>query len=612
MIPRREPTTALMLAGATVALVWALFWAFPYVQGRSSLLDWPEAMLTDLRLNLSGPITAPANIVIVAIDDLTLSPQAGGFPLGRKRLAAIIDKIAQAEARVLAVDVLLVDPAEAEADAALARALGQVPAVIAMAGSFAPDAKGAATDAPRTSDELWPLPTFAASATVGHVNVVQDRTGSPRHVPMVLTTSRGVTPAFVLQAATMFLGTSARLADESVGIGDADHRLDAGFHLALRLAGPTGAITTVSAQDLVSGDPAVSAMLKDRLVLLGFTAKAVGDTFPSPYGGQTPGVEVLASGIATLIGGPGLERTASIRLIDLLATLFLALSGSILVARLRLSVGLPLALSGVAIWLACGIVLFANGLWFSAALPLFGTVPPVLAMAILRQRLEQRAALRSGQAVAALSVFHSGALAQRIIDDPEYLAQPVPQEMAILFVDVIGFTAISEALGPEDTRNFLKELHDVVSTVVHAGHGIVLNYLGDGAMAVFGLPDAGTSDAENALQTAFALVPAVRATVLSDGTHPDLKVGVHFGPVIVSRLGHDRHQQVTIVGDAVNLASRLIHIAKEQSAVIAVSADLTQHIPLLRRPEPDDRARLAVRGRKAEVDAEMWRTPPLR
>jgi adenylate cyclase len=414
----------------------------------------------------------------------------------------------------------------------------------------------------------------------------------------------------VLEVASIYLGHPATLATDRLRLRDKDLMLDAGFHLPLRLAGPTGTIPTISAQDLVAGDPASAAALAGKIVLLGFTAKAVGDSFPSPFGDQMPGVEVLGSAVATLIGGPGLARTESIRLVDLLATVFLATAGTALVARARLFVGLPVALTAVAVWLAGGTVLFASGLWFSAALPLIGAVPPLLATAVLRQRFEQRAARRSGQAVDALRIFHPGALAERITEDPEYLAHPVSQDMAILFVDLAGFTAISEVLGPAQTRTFLKDLHSAVANVVTDGQGMVLNFMGDGAMAVFGLPEPGPNDSVRALQTAFALVPAVRALRLPDGTHPDLRVGVHFGPVIVSRLGHDQQQQVAVSGDAVNLASRLIDIAKDQSAIIAVSTDLTHHVPAASCPEPDVRARVAVRGRMAEVDIALWRTVP--
>lgn len=610
MIGKSGPAAALALAGAVLALAWALAWALPHLRGQASLLDWAEALLTDLRLQLSGPIAAPDDIVIVAIDDRTLAPEAGGYPLGRARLADIIDRIAEARPKLLALDILLVDPVGALEDAAVAAALGRVPSLIAMAGSFAPGPPGAA--APQTSAELWPLQMFADTAAVGHVNIAQDASGSPRHVPLVLLTSRGVVPALVLEAAAHFLGTPARLTDRSVVIGTLRHDLDRGFHLPLRLAGPVGTIRTLSAQDLLAGDPAARRLLHGKLVVLGFTASAVGDTFPSPFAAQTPGVEVLAAGIATLIGGPGLARTGTIRVIDLLATVLLAVAGVLAVARFRLAIGLPLALLAVAVWLAAGLVLFSNGLWLGAALPLIGAVPPVLCMAVARQRLEQRAALRLGRAVAALRVFHPAALADRIADDPNFLAVPVAQGLAILFVDLTGFTRISEALGPDRTRAFLKQLHSCVLTVVEARGGMVLNFLGDGAMAVFGLPQGRPDDAANALAAALALVPAVHGLELPDGTAPDLRVGVHFGDVIVSRLGHDRHQQVTISGDAVNLASRLMEIARENSAIIAVSSELTERISPADRPEPDERLRAAVRGRAGTVDADLWRSVPPR
>jgi adenylate cyclase len=88
-----------------------------------------------------------------------------------------------------------------------------------------------------------------------------------------------------------------------------------------------------------------------------------------------------------------------------------------------------------------------------------------------------------------------------------------------------------------------------------------------------------------------------------------LRIGLHHGPVVVSRLGHDTHQQITIAGDSVNLASRLMEVAKQETATIAASAALVAAMAMPPSPAPDARRTVPIRGRSGEVEVALWRTP---
>jgi adenylate cyclase len=174
--------------------------------------------------------------------------------------------------------------------------------------------------------------------------------------------------------------------------------------------------------------------------------------------------------------------------------------------------------------------------------------------------------------------FQAPGLLALLTKDPQLLAKPVRQQAAILFVDLTGFTGLTESLGPAWTRDLLVELHERIERAATDHHGFVVSYMGDGAMIVFGLPAPQPGDAACALAAVERLhrdlsawlgnLPPVALGKLSP------RVGGHFGPVILSRLGAADHQHIAATGDTVNVASRLLEVSKQHNAPIAVSEDL--------------------------------------
>ncbi len=607
MIRRPSAPWIVALAGGLLAAIWVAFLAIPHLNGWRSPIDAIEATLADLRLLMAGPVAAPQNVVIVAIDDTTLAEEGASFPLSRAHLASLIKTIAAAKAKALAVDVLLLDTTDSQADAALAEALAQVPSVIAAAGRFG--AKRNQAGLPQTNSELWPVPGFARSAAVGLVNIVTDASGTPRHLPLLYLTSRGLQPSLVLVSGALFLGVRPEIDTDLVRMGKRSYATDLGFHMPLRSAGPSGTVRTISARDLMAGKGADE--LAARMVVLGFTASGVGDRFNTPFDPVVPGVEVLAAAIGQLIGSEdGLVRTGAIRLWDVVAASALAVGCAMMVGLLPLSLGVSLATAALGLWLAAVCVLFAAGYWFSAALPLAAALPTIIGVSLVRHLYERRVARRASRAAEALRQFHPPALADRIANDPAFLQKPVTQTLAIFFVDLTGFTQMSEALGLAGTRDLLKSFHSCVAQEIEACGGVVLNFMGDGAIAAFGLPEIHQGDADNSLRAAFALVAAVRRLSLPAEANagPGLRIGLHHGPAIVSRLGHETHQQITISGDSVNLASRLMEVAKAEGAMIVVSEAALAAMTSPPETAPDARRTVSIRGRMGEVDVALWRT----
>jgi adenylate cyclase len=479
--------------------------------------------------------------------------------------------------------------------------------VIAAAGNFDADPKAEAISA--VTGTLWPLPMLQEVAPAGLVNVSTDAGGTPRYVPLLFVTEDAVHPSLTLLAATLFSGETPVFTPDNVQLGSRRIPLDAGFNMPLRLLGPTGTIRTYSARELL--DSPMSEELSGRLVVLGFTASAVGDQFTTPFDESTPGVEIIATAISQILGGPTLRRDASLRAWDAAVAAVLAIFCTLLILVLPLSSGVPAASGLLALWMAVVWGLFAAGLWLSAALPLAAAGPPLLAACILRYSRERRSAALSDRAATELKRFQAPALASQIAEDPDYLTVPIVRDLVIFFVDLTGFTRTSQKLGPERTHGFLKMYHTLVTEAVEAEGGSVLNYMGDGALAIFGLTEgSAASPADGALAAAFRLVETMELHQRDRPTNKRLacRFGLHAGPTVLSRLGADNHQQVTATGDSVNLASRLMEIAKAEQVVIAASRDF--HLALKRAPEraPERTLTVPIRGRAGNVEIVLW--PP--
>jgi class 3 adenylate cyclase len=181
------------------------------------------------------------------------------------------------------------------------------------------------------------------------------------------------------------------------------------------------------------------------------------------------------------------------------------------------------------------------------------------------------------------------------------------QPVAVLFCDLRGFTSSAEQQQPEEVVRQLNAYFEVMVAVIEAHGGVVDKYVGDAIMAVFGAPTGRPDDARRAMQAALAMPHALRlhnARRHMDGL-PSLRigVGVHWGEVVAGNIGTTRAAQYTVIGDVVNLASRLESATREhgvpvlfsQAVVDAAGADGGDALPV------NPLGRIQVKGRAAGV-----------
>lgn len=148
--------------------------------------------------------------------------------------------------------------------------------------------------------------------------------------------------------------------------------------------------------------------------------------------------------------------------------------------------------------------------------------------------------------------------------------------VTILFQDVRGFTTIAESTTPDALVRVVNRLFTAMVEAVEREGGVIRQFVGDGVMALFGAPVAHDDDAERAVRAALRMVaslPALNASLADEGIPPiRIGVGVHTGDVIAGLIGPDRRSEYGVVGDAVNLASRIEGLTRELETTILVSA----------------------------------------
>lgn len=614
MSRRALPTLiALLLAG-----FWGAGLGFLHWRGDMWFLDRIEATMTDLRTLIRGTTRPPVNVAIVAIDDEVVRDK--GYPLPRHTLSRLIEEIARFEPSVIAVDLLLVDSGGKQEDKVLAQTLGESASVIAAAALFSggtqwipPEADGPLTKTPSAERFLMPLKLFSDVAAVGVVNVATDHTGTPRLVPLLFRSADQVEASFPLRVAALAMKADPEIEPDRVFLGARVIRTDLGHLLPLAFYGPRGTIPTISAATVLAGT-LDSEAVRNRIVVIGATAIGSGDVFPTPFDPVLPGVEVISTAIAHLTAGDGIIRDRQVRLLDGSFALVLPMVLVALVAWRRSAIGMAAVICVVLIWAAINILAFVNGIWLSAALPIAAAAPPTILFGAAQLWRDRNRAQYFAEQSQLLQHVHAPGLGKWLAKHGDFLLEPVREEAAVLFIDLSGFTGLSETLGPNATRELLSAFHLLVDEEVTDCGGIVTTFMGDGAMILFGLPAPAIDDASKAAKCCVKLSNRIEHWLASlpesVSTYLGYKIGAHFGTVVASRLGGASHQHIAATGDTVNIASRLMEVAAANRAEIAVSDELLQmagrDCDLHKQGALHGPIETNIRGRSGSIAVWLW------
>jgi adenylate cyclase len=211
-----------------------------------------------------------------------------------------------------------------------------------------------------------------------------------------------------------------------------------------------------------------------------------------------------------------------------------------------------------------------------------------------------------------LSRYFSPNIVELLAAQDEPLGAGRRETVAILFADIVGFTRIAEAMAPEGVLALLREFQTRMTSQIFASGGTIDQYLGDGIVAVFGVPAASSDDAANALKCAEMMLHALDCwndeRQGRGDARLDIGIGLNYGPVVLGDVGSEHSMAFAVIGDTVNTSARLQALTRSLGTPLVVGDAVVQAIRALspeiaaeRLGELEDRGEHSLRGRAGPV-----------
>ncbi len=361
-----------------------------------------------------------------------------------------------------------------------------------------------------------------------------------------------------------------------------------------------GSFRYVAAADVLNGKLAAGE-LKGKIVLVGATAPGLQELRTTPAGPAFPGVEIHANIISGLLDGrlPAIPDYA--RGYDVVVVLF---------AGLLLAFGLSLlsASRAVLFGFAVGVALIGLNSWLylgaGLVMPLAAALLMTALAFVLNMSWSYLVEARGRRGLAQLfSSYVPPQLVAEMLEQPErYSMRAESKELTVMFCDMRGFTRLSERMAPVELQTLLNGVFSRLTEIITRHRGTVDKYMGDCVMAFWGAPVDAPDHAALAVQAAIEMAAAVREI---DGIHrangrPGIGVGIglNTGVMSVGDMGSALRRSYTVVGDAVNLASRLEGLSSQYGVQILATDSTCLAAPGHVWQELDS---VYVRGREAPV-----------
>ncbi len=214
--------------------------------------------------------------------------------------------------------------------------------------------------------------------------------------------------------------------------------------------------------------------------------------------------------------------------------------------------------------------------------------------------------VKSERANAILGRYFSPEIKDEIEQSDGDLANQKPKDLdvAILFTDIVGFTKLSEKMNPKDVLALLSEYQAIMIEAIFENKGTVDKFIGDAVMANFGTPRSSGNDAQNAFDCALSMNKKLKEWNASRSEKGllqiDHRIGIHYGPCVVGNMGSEQRTEFAVIGDPVNVASRICDACKEFDTNFIISKDVAERIGV--QDNWENISNFEIRGRKEKLD----------
>lgn len=361
-----------------------------------------------------------------------------------------------------------------------------------------------------------------------------------------------------------------------------------------------GSFKYISAADVLA-KRVTAGSLKDKIVLLGTTAPGLVDLRVTPVGETYPGVETHANVISGLLDGKVLVKPDYAVGYDVVM---------LVLAGLTLAIALPLLSASRAMLLSGGVVvaLVAFNFWmyssFGLVLPLASALTMALSAFALNMSYGYFVESRSKRELANLfGTYVPPELVDEMVKDPDsYSMKASNKELTVMFCDMRGFTKMSEQMEPLQLQELLNGVFSRLTSLIRANRGTIDKYMGDCVMAFWGAPVETADHAALAVKAAMEMALAV-SDINKDHRAkgiPEIGIGIglNTGMMCVGDMGSNIRRSYTVIGDAVNLGSRLEGLSKAYGVDIVISEATKKLAPDFAWQELD---KVRVKGKEQAV-----------
>ena len=459
------------------------------------------------------------------------------------------------------------------------------------------------------------LPEFQANAAnAGHFNPLVDPDGVSRRVPMLAEYQGAYYEALSLAMIRVLAGypkvepgfASERFSSKSYSglewlkVGPVTIPVDDTVSALIPYRGAQGSFKYISLAD-VYFDKVPKDELRGKIALIGTTAQGLKDLRSTPVGSVFPGVEIHANMITAMLDNNFKQKPPYMLGAEVVLLLIGGIALAMLVPLLSPLKATLVSLLAMLLITGLNVMLWARG---GMVLPLASSLLMTAALFALNMSWGYFVESRSKRQFTELfGQYVPPELVDKMAEDPEkYSMEGKSEELTVLFSDIVGFTSISESLEPRELSQFINDYLTAMSLVIRNNRGTLDKYIGDAIMAFWGAPVEDPEHARQGVITAMAMqteLDKVRAQMLARGW-PDIRigVGVNTGQMRVGDMGSKLRKAYTVMGDAVNLGSRLEALTRVYGVGIIVGPNTRQAVKDMVFRELD---RVRVKGKDEPV-----------
>ncbi|MCQ6563013.1 adenylate/guanylate cyclase domain-containing protein [Paenibacillus mendelii] len=573
------------LRTAAAGIVICLFWSFLFSLGSGGTLNMIEKPLRDMvRVQTDAERQPFSEIKIIKIDNESLA-QLGQFPWDRSLYAQLITMLADAGAKAIFLDIVLAEPGSDPAgDAMMAEVMEKYPNIV-LPVVFNFKSRQDQPEEMETDSIDYPASTIgAADSQIGHINVMQDKDNIVRMLTLGALDKKGeMVPAVSVKLANYLLDQEQQIRwNESDGKwyrGDKQipansrNQVATEFYTKPReeMSLETG-YDTRSFFELLSGEVPADFYMND-IVLIGPYAPGLQDEYLTPQNTTLKmyGVEIHANMVQSLAAGKFFTDTGkpvNYAIILLLTFLSLLLFERFRGGKTFIAYGI-LAVIFILTWIEL-YQLFSLFITFTYAFLAMTTafVWSVVNHYVTERKERSRVTNIFGRFVPRTVVD------EMLASGEEVTVGGQRRDISVVFVDIRGFTPMSEKLEPEQVIQVLNEYLDICTKAVFQWNGTLDKFIGDGVMAIFGAPVTLPNHPELAVRAALEMkrqsAELEERCLREIGVPVRFGVGVNSGPAVVGNIGSEALRlDYTAIGDTVNLAARLEANAKPGQILIS-------------------------------------------